>query len=169
MGKKQLELRSLDRKNYETFRKLVNVILPISYPSSYFLELVTANTGDKNEIYIPISKLAFIGDVLVGGITCKLLPNRMGHVIPEGIYLELIVVKQCCQNKGVGIKLLNYVEVECRTYLLHYIYLHVSINNRKGIEWYMKRGFEKIEFELPGYYKLGNQNVTAIIMRKYVH
>lgn len=164
MSRYSVSLDNVYANRLGTFIKLTNTVLPLQYPDSFFQELVHGkNTKDTF-----FAQLAFYSEVAVGAVKAKLIANKKGGVLPQGVYIEVLVVLSHYSGKGIGTKLLEYVEMECRKHYQHSLYVHVASDNTHAIDWYKKRGFEQEGDLLVGYYKNTKGSSDAFVLKKAV-
>lgn len=112
MGRNIITLDDLTVNNIGTFKKILLVTLPTSYPETW---LKDAFNNDH------IVKLAFYSELPVGQIRGKL--SNSSHnissfesstsaqlnskIIPNAIYIETLSVLEAYRNQGIGSKLLE--------------------------------------------------------------
>ncbi|QLL30983.1 hypothetical protein HG536_0A07980 [Torulaspora globosa] len=163
------DLTTLDNvyeNNLGTLMKLSNSVLPVQYPESFFQELFPKGKNGSKDTFF--AQLGYYSEVAVGGIKAKLLTNKKGEVLPQGVYIELLVVLEHYRNKGIGTKLLNYVESECKRHFQHDIFVHVACDNESAIEWYTKHGFVREGDVLKNYYKNTAGSPDCFILKKHI-
>ncbi|CAR27976.1 hypothetical protein ZYGR_0N04640 [Zygosaccharomyces rouxii] len=145
-----------------TFVKLTNSILPVQYPDSFFQEIVQNKNGKETSF----AQLAFYSEVAVGAVKAKLIANKKGGILPHGMYIEVLAVLEHYSGKGIGTKLLEYVESEAKKHYQHALYVHVASDNVRAITWYKKRGFEQDGDVLLDYYKNTTGSANALVLKK---
>tara|TARA_Y100000590_G_scaffold73840_2_gene81356 strand:- start:5176 stop:5658 length:483 start_codon:yes stop_codon:yes gene_type:complete len=78
----------------------------------------------------------------------------------------IIYVKKSNRNKGLATKLLNHIEKEKQHLNLKKIYLEVSADNNKAINFYKRNDFKLINIR-PCYYSIDNQKFDALCYTKF--
>lgn len=63
----------------------------------------------------------------------------------DGIYIQNICVNQTLRGKGIGTKLIEYVNSESKNKSIKYLYLDVSIENNKAKKFYDKKNFSIVK------------------------
>lgn len=163
------DLTALDNvyeNNLGTLVKLCNSVLPVQYPESFFQELFPKGKNAKKDTFF--AQLGYYSEIAVGGVKAKLLPNKKGDVLPQGVYIEILVVLEHYRGKGIGGKLLSYVETECKKHFQHDIYVHVATDNESAINWYIKHGFVNEGIILKDYYKDTTGSPDCYILKKHI-
>lgn len=145
-----------------TFIKLTNSVLPVQYPDSFFQEIVHSKNG-KDTFF---AQLAFYSEVVVGAVKAKLIANKKGGILPHGVYIEILAVLEHYSGKGIGTKMLEYVESEAKRHYQHALYVHVASDNVHALTWYKKRGFDQDGDVLIEYYKNTNGSANAVVLKK---
>ena len=78
----------------------------------------------------------------------------------------IIYVKKSNRNKGLATKLLNHIEKEKQHLNLKKIYLEVSSDNNKAIDFYKRNDFKLINIR-SCYYSIDNQKFDALCYTKF--
>ena len=91
----------------------------------------------------------------------KIIGFISGEIFPPEANILMLAVKKTYQDKGVGKKLLQYFIKEISNQYINQIWLEVSKQNKKALNFYLKNNFKK-EYIRKKYYKDGSD---AIIMR----
>ncbi|MEM1259176.1 MAG: GNAT family N-acetyltransferase [Bacteroidota bacterium] len=82
---------------------------------------------------------------------------------PNGMELERIYVKSLFQGKGVGLKILSFVEALAQKEGKAYLWLGVWEHNPKAIRFYERHGF--VKFDTHSFY-IGNDKQTDWLLKK---
>lgn len=164
MSRDLVSLDNVYANRLGTFIKVTNTVLPMQYPDSFFQELVHG----KNNKDTFFAQLAFYSEIAVGAVKAKLIANKKGGLLPQGVYIEVLAVLSHYSGKGIGTKLLEYVATECKKHYQHALYVHVAADNQHAIEWYKKRGFEQEGDVLKDYYKNTMNSADALVLKKTV-
>lgn len=173
MTRSVVSLDDLTVNNVGTFKKITDVVLPTSYPQQWYKDSIDH-----------IVKLAYFSELPVGAIKAKainfsgqtreniaLLPPQgldTPKILPNALYIELLAVLAAYRGQGVGSALLQYVLSEAKKRFIHEVVLHVSVDNKNAIEWYVKMGFVKGDVVKDYYKEQGLENPDAVIMRTLV-
>ncbi|KAF3993138.1 hypothetical protein FT663_00962 [Candidozyma haemuli var. vulneris] len=169
MGRSIITLDDLTVNNIGTFKKLLQVTLPTSYPETWY------NDSFNND---QVVKLAFYSELPVGQVRGKLmnsshnipsfesantsqLPSKS---IPNAIYVESLSVLEAYRNLGIGSKLLEWIIEQAKEKFIHEIFLHVHAVNTTAIEWYEKKGFKKSPEVVKDYYKQQGLNEPDAVL-----
>ncbi|QLG70689.1 hypothetical protein HG535_0A06310 [Zygotorulaspora mrakii] len=163
------ELTTLDNiyeNNIGTLEVLTNAILPVKYPHEFFEEFFSKGKSGKKDTFF--GQLAYYSEVPVGAVKAKLIPNKKGGVLQQGVYIEVLVVLEHYRSKGIGRTLLNYIEKESKRHFQHDIYVHVACDNEFGIEWYKSHGFAQEGDIIKDYYKDTTGSPDCLVLRKYI-
>lgn len=170
MGRDIITLDDLTVNNLGTFKKLILVNLPTTYPESWYKDSLNSDQ---------IVKIAFYSELPVGELKGKLINSSHNiptfqvassvqlnsKIIPNAVYLETLTVLEAYRGLGIGSKLLNFAIEEAKLKFVHEIVLHVHVDNTEAIEWYKKRGFTQIADKVINYYKeQGLENPDAIVL-----
>lgn len=170
MGRDIITLDDLTANNLGTFKKLIEVTLPTSYPESWYRDTLESNQ---------VVKLAFYSELPVGEIKGKLVNSShniptfevanftqlSSKIIPNAVYLESFSVLKAYQGLGIGSKLLQWVIEEAKLKFVHEVVLHVHVENTAAIDWYKKKGFKQIGDTVVDYYKQqGLEKPDAVVL-----
>ncbi len=98
-----------------------------------------------------------LGNELVGYVTLK--PFFPGHKHCEVYWLA---VKKKCQNQGIGIKLMKFIEKYAQKNGFRKVCLYTGQNMKLTRKFYEKIGYRPIN-EFPEYYGYTAGNTTAVI------
>lgn len=170
MGRDIISLDDLTVNNVGILRRITEVTLPTTYPDLWF---ESALNQDQ------LVKIAYFSELPVGIIRAKSFHTStndkidtfegtqkfsISTEIPNAIYLEVFAVLESYRGLGIGTKLLNYLVEETKKRFVHEIILHVHVENKDAISWYLKHGFEQ-KGEVKDYYKEQKlQNPDALIL-----
>lgn len=164
MGRHIISLDDLTKNNVGVLKTIVNTVLPVSYPDSWYNDCLQTSQ---------VVKLVYYAELPVGVIKGKPINNSgnsistlelvNSHVVPSklvpnAMYIEVLAVLPAYQHLGIGKTLLDFVIEETKKRFIHEILLHVHVDNTAAIEWYQARGFEKGSV-VKNYY--ANQNLPS--------
>lgn len=158
MGRDVITLDDLTPNNLGTFKKIVLVTLPTTYPESWYKDSLNSDQ---------IVKLAFYSELPVGQIKGKLINSSHNipsfevsssaqmnsKIVPNAVYLESLSVLEAYRELGIGSRLLDWAVEEAKLRFVHQIVLHVHVANTRAISWYEKKGFKLVGEPVIGYYK----------------
>ena len=81
----------------------------------------------------------------------------------EAANLELLAVRTLYRRKGIGTKIVRWLEKVASTAGIFNLYVQVREKNKNAIEFYAKLGYEIIDI-VPGYYQ---RKETGVILYRY--
>ncbi|KAM3163744.1 N-acetyltransferase domain-containing protein [Lachancea thermotolerans] len=160
MSRNLVNLDNVYSNNVGTFQKIANTVLNVTYPDKFFQEQFD---GGKETLF---AQLGYYGEVAVGAVRAQLISNKNGGVKASGVYIQILAVLENYRGKGIGSQLLKFVEEQCKAHFQHNIYVHVAVDNEKGIQWYQRKGFEQEGEVLKNYYKDTTGAPDALILKK---
>ncbi|CEP60155.1 peptide alpha-N-acetyltransferase subunit NAT5 LALA0_S01e04258g [Lachancea lanzarotensis] len=163
MSKDPVNLDNIYANNVGTFAKIVNTVLPVTYPEKFFDEQFDAK--NKSTFF---GQLGYFGEVAVGGVRAELIANKNGGVKPAGVYIQVLAVLAAYRGRAIGSRLLSYIEEQSKEHFQHKIFAHVAVDNEEGLEWYKKHGFEIEGLPLKDYYKDTTGSPDAYVLVKQV-
>ncbi|AET38108.1 peptide alpha-N-acetyltransferase subunit NAT5 Ecym_2375 [Eremothecium cymbalariae DBVPG len=147
-----------------TFITIVNSASPIPHSDSFFNELFESKCETKPATFI--SQLAYYGEIAVGCVKAKLITDKISKTELPGVHIETLDVLKAYRGKGVGSKLLEYVENRCKQYHQSELYTYVPSNNEGAVEWYLKHGFKLNNDRVQGYYEETAESLDAYLLMK---
>ncbi|AAS50264.1 AAL102Cp [Eremothecium gossypii ATCC 10895] len=118
-----------------TFDVIVKKSSQKEYSDEFGKELFSSKKDDKSTLY---SQLAFYGEVAVGAVKARIQDMR-GH---SAVVIDTLAVLEAYRGKGVGTKLLDYVEKETKPFQPRAIYVTVAASATGELQWYQSHGFE---------------------------
>ena len=142
-----LKIVKLDESSIEQAAQLEKQVFKM--PSSVD-ELREFSSGDNLFAFA-----IYLDDKYVGHVT--------GYITKHGVNIYNLVVIPEYRGKGIGNKLMEYLETYTKEELENAILLHVRESNVRAQKLYKSRGFE-VYGKIPGFY--GDED--AISMRKIV-
>ncbi|KAJ4356285.1 uncharacterized protein N0V89_004316 [Didymosphaeria variabile] len=162
-----VELAPLTQELIPSFKRILNLTLPVSYPAVFFTE-------SMEEPFHSITLMALwhaapadgtpLASIekprLVGAIRCRILPSA-------NLYISTISLLAPYRSHGVATHLLQRIVAKAvEVHGVRCVTAHVWEANEDGLEWYKKRGFEIIGKEDAYYHKLKPQG--AFLVRKWI-
>ncbi|OEH73843.1 acetyltransferase domain-containing protein [Cyclospora cayetanensis] len=129
-------LGQLTRHNVLMLKELNLATIPVVYGEEYYDYLIVHPT---------FCRLAYLGDVMVGGITCRVETN------PDGVkqlYIMTLSVLKPYRRHGIATQLLGYIlELASSRGDIEVASLHVWEANTEARRFYEKRGFKSVSRE----------------------
>lgn len=162
-----VELAPLTQELIPSFKRILALTLPVSYPAVFFTE-------SMEEPFHSITLMALWHPTpmdgaprsrmdkprLVGAIRCRILPSA-------NLYISTISLLAPYRSHGIATHLLQQIAAKAvELHGIRCVTAHVWEANEDGLEWYKKRGFEIIGKEDAYYHKLKPQG--AILVRKWI-
>ncbi|KAJ4297540.1 hypothetical protein N0V90_005432 [Kalmusia sp. IMI 367209] len=162
-----VELVPLTEELIPSFKRLLTLTLPVSYPPVFFTE-------SMEEPFHSITLMALWHAApttsvpaknpekprLVGAIRCRILPSA-------NLYISTISLLAPYRSHGIATHLLQRISAKAsEIHGVRCITAHVWEANEDGLEWYKKRGFEIIGKEDAYYNKL--KPAGAMLIRKWI-
>ncbi|ODV96366.1 hypothetical protein PACTADRAFT_33539 [Pachysolen tannophilus NRRL Y-2460] len=139
-----ISLDDLTPNNLGVLRKITEKVLPTSYPQQFYHQVIESPSTS-------ITKLAYFNEVPVGCLKAQVLIPE-GKTLPSCCYVDSLCVIKAYRKFGIGQQLLDYLEQETIKKFIHTIKLHCWVENKPGVEWYLKNGFQ-VEEIVKDYYK----------------
>ena len=164
-------VQDITGSNWKQFRDLTNSVLGINYPDEFFQEVFNGKNIERNRLLV-VGKVVVLSNEVVAGIKGFSLTGNQGvSVKPTAVYIEVLVVAERFRRLGLGVKLLECVEKECRRCYIRNLCVHTPSTNVEAIAWYLKRGFHK-KTEVQEYYRnvfdVNTRSSTAVVLQKYL-
>ena len=164
-------VQDITGSNWKQFQDLTNSVLGINYPDEFFQEVFDGKNIERNRLLV-VGKVVVLSNEVVAGIKGFSLAGNQGiSVRPTALYLEVLVVAKRFRRLGLGGKLLEYVERECRRCYIRSLCVHTPSTNVEAITWYLKHGFHKTT-EVQDYYRsvfdADTISSTAVVLQKYL-
>lgn len=168
MTRSAISLDDVTPNNLGVLKKIVEVCLPTEYPDAWYDDAL-----NKDQIVT----LAFYSELPIGALKARAINKtheprslkeskvqKITESVPNAVYMDVLAVLPAYRRLGIGQKLLDYLIDETKKRFIHEIILHTNTENDDAIQWYLKRGFEKIE-EVPNYYtEQGLENANALVL-----
>jgi N-alpha-acetyltransferase 50 len=141
--------------NIDLFKELNSKTIIVQYSPSFYLKLMG---------YDKYSRLAYLNDILVGGISCR---EEEFQGAPH-VYILTIGVLEPYRRHGIASQLLEFVvNLVKQDKKIKGIYLHMQTSNEAAKNFYLKHGFE-ITKEMESYYMDLNPS-SAYVFVKDLH
>lgn len=162
-----VELVPLTDDLMPSFKRLLALTLPVSYPPAFFTESLEEPFHSLTLMALwhaaPTTKIPEQNPQkprLVGAIRCRILPSA-------NLYISTISLLAPYRSHGIATHLLQRIAAKAsELHGVRCITAHVWEVNEDGLEWYKKRGFEIIGREDAYYNKLKPSG--AILVRKWI-
>lgn len=179
-------ITSCEHDRIASFHRLNALLLPISYPQSFYDEtlqdptiasltriVIWEQTKSRKESTL-IRRGASQTDTapegqIVAGVRCRLLPASLNRSDEETVlYISTIGVLAPFRRHSLASALLEeVVRVARENYRARSVMAHVWERNEDAIEWYTRRGFEVVKKEA-GYYRRLAPHTGAFLMRRKI-
>ncbi|KAL8439234.1 hypothetical protein Efla_007043 [Eimeria flavescens] len=126
-------LGQLTRHNVLMLKELNLATIPVVYGDDYYNRVVE---------YPTFCRLAYLGDVMVGAITCRIELNPDGS---KQLYIMTLSVLKPYRHLGIATQLLGYIlELASNRGDIKQATLHVWEANAEARHFYEVRGFELV-------------------------
>lgn len=129
----------------DRLRSITSTLLPVRYSDRFFAECLASDTPSV------LSYTALFDSKPVGWIRCRLepFPNPENPVYQQ-VYIQALGVLAPYRGMGLATALLDAI-ISSRSGARS-IYAHVWETNEDALEWYDKRGFQRVLL-VPQYYR----------------
>lgn len=162
-------------------RRMTARILPVRYPDSFWEPLLDPESSGAfsrvllwNENDGTGSGSAGGPPTVIGGLVCRpeavfqARPGEMADLVPDALYIQSLVLLEPYRRLGLAGAMLADVCARaardprrpCRT-----VCAHVWTPNREGLDWYLARGFARVEPVVAAYYRMLNPSDAWIVRR----
>ena len=167
----QAIISSIEQNHIQPLRRINSLLLPISYPESFYHNILTNNLSRVILWTDPAPKV-------IGGIVCRLDPSLSPSSTSPSpqyleeiydIYIQSLALLSPYREKGLAAEALESIiaaavaEKEVR---IRDLYAHVWTNNLEALKWYAARGFKKEENVIQGYYRRLEPDTAWILRRR---
>jgi ribosomal protein S18 acetylase RimI-like enzyme len=165
---KNVELAPLTQELIPSFKRILSLTLPVSYPAVFFTEsmeepfhsITLMALWHPAQLNGHVSVSSTEKPRLVGAVRCRILPSA-------NLYISTISLLAPYRSHGIATHLLQRVAAQAvELHGVRCVTAHVWEANEDGLEWYKKRGFDIIGKEDAYYHKLKPQG--AILVRKWI-
>jgi ribosomal protein S18 acetylase RimI-like enzyme len=163
-----VELAPLTQELIPSFKRILSLTLPVSYPAVFFTEAMEEPFHSITLMALwhpaPLNDGVSVSSTekprLVGAIRCRILPSA-------NLYISTISLLAPYRSHGIATHLLQRIAAKAvELHGVRCVTAHVWEANEDGLEWYRKRGFDIIGKEDAYYHKLKPQG--AILVRKWI-
>lgn len=141
-------ITAVQKTHLDRLRTLTATLLPVRYSEKFFTECVEAGRDSV------ISFVAMYESKPVGWIRCRVepFPNEEKAVYYQ-IYIQALGILAPYRGLGLASVLLqSALDARKQQLQVRSVYAHVWETNEDALEWYEKRGFERILLQ-PQYYR----------------
>jgi ribosomal protein S18 acetylase RimI-like enzyme len=159
-------------------RRINALLLPISYPDSFYQQIVTPDAPVSFSRAITWTDPKSPQSTVIGGMVCRLDPALAPDSTPQDtkytpgyfdIYIPSLALLSPYRRMGLVAEVLKEV-VEAATaqsdIKVASLYAHVWTENEEALEWYTSRGFKREEPVLHGYYRRLKPDTAWIFRRR---
>ncbi|KAM0249020.1 hypothetical protein ACHAQJ_009227 [Trichoderma viride] len=154
---REAAIRAIAPNDINALRRLNSLLLPVSYPETFYSRAADPVTGRFSRIIT----WSHHGDEPkpIGGIVCRVEPDvdvrLAGAQVPQNVYIQSLCLLSPYRSMGLISAALDSViaavvtdpALDVRT-----VTAHVWTENEEGLHWYKARGFQKQEPAIKGYY-----------------
>ncbi|PTB51583.1 hypothetical protein M431DRAFT_92331 [Trichoderma harzianum CBS 226.95] len=154
----EASIRPITTADVNALRRLNALLLPVSYPETFYNRAADPVTGRFSRVICWAHK----GDDQpkpVGGIVCRVEPDvdvrAAGSQTVQNIYIQSLCLLSPYRSLGLIAAALDDIiasAVTDPTLDVRTLTAHVWTENEEGLHWYEARGFQKQEPAIRGYY-----------------
>ncbi|EHK16964.1 uncharacterized protein TRIVIDRAFT_42518 [Trichoderma virens Gv29-8] len=153
----EASIRPITTADVNAFRRLNSLLLPVSYPETFYNRAADPVTGRFSRLI----SWSHQGDdpKPVGGIVCRVEPDvdarAAGSQVVQNIYIQSLCLLSPYRSLGLVSAALDDIvaaAVTDPTLNVQTVTAHVWTENEEGLHWYEARGFRKQEPAIQGYY-----------------
>lgn len=154
----EASIRPITAADVNALRRLNALLLPVSYPETFYSRAADPVTGRFSRVICWAHK----GDDQpkpVGGIVCRVEPDvdvrAAGSQTVQNIYIQSLCLLSPYRSLGLIAAALDDIiaaAVTDPTLDVRTVTAHVWTENEEGLHWYEARGFQKQEPAIRGYY-----------------
>ena len=155
-----MEFSGVNHQNVACLRLMVNKTFPLSYGDNLYIKIA--------HDYKTFTFFAYLDDIPVGGISCRVEPREAKNN-ESSLYILILSVLPKYRRGNIATKLLNEVirrvHAEPEAKDVKSIYLHTPVHNQAAIKFYEKNGF-KVAEKVPDYYKsfmTPEENIAVVL------
>ena len=157
----------VEEEHLPAIRRLTSTILPVRYGNAFFTDAVRDSNNQKADSET-LARVALHDDEPVGWIRCRSEPcsSTTSSVTkatsqPSQIYIQALAVLAPFRDVGIATSLLDAIVFAnrrancfCTEMPAVCIYAHVWEKNEDALDWYAKRGFQRVMLVERYYMKL---------------
>ncbi|KAG9236090.1 hypothetical protein BJ875DRAFT_246068 [Amylocarpus encephaloides] len=180
----QAAIGRIEEQHLQPLRRINALLLPISYPDSFYHDILAASPMPNFSRIITWTDNAPNSEPkVIGGIVCRLDPSTTPDYTSTNpsfvsrsydIYIKSLVLLSPYRGKGLAAAVLEDVISSAASTLsrssdfrIESLYAHVWTENKDALEWYTKRRFISGDPLVVGYYTRLKPN-SAWIMRRRI-
>jgi N-alpha-acetyltransferase 50 len=156
-----VEFSSVTKENIVLFRRLIGLVLPITYSDSFYSSILNDPIVSRLTLVAYWKEDAASPSRMVAGIRAKLVTDakdsRMGahDKTTPTLYIATLATLSPYRGHGIAEVLIRQVQLlAANDYQATSITVHVWESNDEARLWYKRRGFEEIGFENDYYRRL---------------
>ncbi|KAL7947216.1 hypothetical protein V8C42DRAFT_317117 [Trichoderma barbatum] len=154
----EASIRLITNSDINALRRLNSLLLPVSYPETFYTRAADPVTGRFSRII----SWSHQGDdpKPVGGIVCRVEPDvdvrdAGSQAVVQNIYIQSLCLLSPYRSLGLVSAALDDIIAAAVTdpaLNVRTVTAHVWTENEEGLHWYEARGFRKEEPAIKGYY-----------------
>jgi N-alpha-acetyltransferase 50 len=156
-----VEFASVSKENITQFRRLIGLVLPISYGDSFYSSIVNDATISSLTLVAYWREDATSPQRMIAGISAKIIDEpedgRIGShdKTTATLYVATLGTLSPYRGHGVAEALIRQIQLlAANDYKATSITVHVWESNDEARLWYKRRGFEEIGYEAQYYRRL---------------
>lgn len=169
-------ISQVHKDHVQPLRRINSLLLPISYPDSFYKKILTPESSFSRVITWQDSNTST--PKVIGGIVCRIDPalaptsTAQAPAYEPGVhdvYIASLALLSPYRGKGLVASVLDQV-IEAATtqqeLRIGSLYAHVWTQNEEALQWYAARGFKKEGSVIQGYYRRLNPGTAWIFRRR---
>ena len=171
----QASISRIQPEHIPALRRITSLLLPVSYPDSFYARLsdpLSSGAFSRVVLWHDEKKGSSAPGKVIGGLVCRPEPSpfhagtaessrssprpTFPSAQPNALYIQSLVLLSPYRNLGLAAALLDEVVADAvqSEFACENVWAHVWTQNEEGMQWYMARGFARIEEVKQYYHKL---------------
>ncbi|KAI0968847.1 acyl-CoA N-acyltransferase [Xylaria arbuscula] len=171
----QATISRIQPEHVSALRRITSLLLPVNYPDSFYARLsdpLSSGAFSRVILWRDDKKGPSAPAKVIGGLVCRPEPSpfHSGTVDsraaprgpttpstqPNALYIQSLVLLSPYRGLGLAAALLDEVVADAAQseFACEAVWAHVWTQNDEGMQWYMARGFTRIEEVKQYYHKL---------------
>ncbi|KAK5636214.1 hypothetical protein RRF57_011926 [Xylaria bambusicola] len=181
----QASISRIQPEHIPALRRITSLLLPVNYPDSFYARLsdpLSSGAFSRVILWHDDKGGSSAPGKVIGGLVCRPEPSpfhsgtvdasrspirpTIPSAQPNALYIQSLVLLSPYRGLGLAAALLDEVVADAvqSEFACDSVWAHVWTQNEEGMQWYMARGFARIEEVKKYYYKL--QPDSAWIVRR---
>ncbi|KAI1365269.1 acyl-CoA N-acyltransferase [Xylaria arbuscula] len=171
----QASISRIQPEHVSALRRITSLLLPVSYPDSFYARLsdpLSSGAFSRVILWHDEKKGSSAPAKVIGGLVCRPEPSpfhsgtvessrssprpTVPSAQPNALYIQSLVLLSPYRSLGLAAALLDEVIADAvqSEFACESVWAHVWTQNEEGMQWYMARGFARIEEVKQYYHKL---------------